>query len=137
MVEREFTAVSFNQYLNEKKLMGSKCKKCGSLFLPPKPICTDCRSEEMEWVQFAGAGKLAAFTSIAVGTTPMIQEGFDRNKPYCSGVVKLSEGPMISARILNVDAVHPEKIKVGTSLSVAFLERGEGENKRTVLAFKA
>lgn len=137
MAEREFNSASFNQYLNEKKLMACQCKKCQALYWPPRPLCPKCYSREMQWVEMKGKGKLAAFTTIAVAPTLMIQEGYGRDKHYCSGVVQLEEGVKISARILGVDAQNPSSIRVGTSLSVEFVERGEGENKRTYLAFKA
>jgi len=136
-VEREFTSASYNQFLGEKKLMASKCTKCGALYLPPRPLCIKCFGSEMEWVEMKGKGKLAAFTTIYVGPTFMLEEGYDRNNPYCTGVVELEEGPGISARILGVDAKKPEEIKIGTPLAVDFVERGEGEAKRTFLAFRA
>jgi hypothetical protein len=43
---------------------------------------------------------------------------------------------MISAQILGVDVLKPETIRIGTSLRVAFVERGEGEARRTFLAFE-
>jgi uncharacterized OB-fold protein len=79
---------------------------------------------------------LAAFTSIYVGLTFMNAEGFDRNNPYCTGIVELDEGVRISARILGVEARNPAAIKIGTQLTVEFLERGEGEEKKTFLAFR-
>ncbi len=66
----------------------------------------------------------------------MIAEGFDRNNPYVTGIVELDEGVKISARILGVDARHPEQIKIGTPMTVEFLEHGEGEARRTFLAFE-
>lgn len=136
MEQREFSGASFYQFLGEKKLVASKCKKCGALYLPPKPMCTSCYSDEMEWAEMKGKGKLAAFTTIAVASTLMIEEGYGRDNPYCTGVVELEEGPKISARILGVDPKKPEEIKVGTPLTVEFLERGEGEQKKTFLAFR-
>lgn len=135
---REFTAASFNQFLNEKKLMASRCKKCQTLYLPPRPLCIKCGDkEEMEWVEMKGKGRLAAFTAISVGPSFMIAEGYNRTNPYCSGIVELDEGPKISARILGVDAQHPEQIELGMPLKVEFLERGQGEKRTTFLAFKA
>jgi uncharacterized OB-fold protein len=134
--QREFSGASFYQLLGEKKLMASKCKKCGALYLPPKPMCTSCYGDEMEWAEMKGKGKLAAFTTIAVAPTLMIEEGYGRDNPYCTGVVELEEGPKISARILGVDAKKPDEIKVGTPLTVEFVERGEGEEKKTFLAFR-
>ncbi len=136
-MEREFTSASFNEFLGEKKLMASKCTKCGALYLPPRPLCIKCFGTEMEWAEMKGKGKLAAFTTIAIAPTLMIEEGYGRDNPYCTGVVELEEGPKISARILGVDAKKPEEIKIGTPLAVDFVERGEGEGKRTFLAFKA
>jgi len=134
--ERPFSDISYERFLNEEKLMGSRCKKCGALFAPPRPICIKCYSTEMEWAQMKGKGKLAAFTCIAVGPPFMVAEGYDRKNPYCSGVVELEEGVRVVARIEGVDTNKPETIKIGTPVTVRFLHRGEGENLRTFLAFR-
>ena len=136
MEQRPISVLSFHQFLNEDKLMGSRCKKCGTLFSPPRPICITCNGDEMEWAELKGKGKLLTFTSINIGPPWMIEQGYDRQHPYCSGVVGLEEGVKIDARIVGVDASKPETIKIGTPLTVEFLHRGEGENLKTFLAFK-
>jgi uncharacterized OB-fold protein len=130
------TSAAFYRFLDEHKLMGSRCRSCGALYLPPRPLCTACYGEEMEWVEMAGGGKLLAFTTIHVAPTAMIEAGYGRDNPYCSGIVKLDEGPAVSAQILDVDARRPEQIAIGMPLRVAFVERGEGEERRTYLAFR-
>jgi len=136
MEERPFSDISYEQFLNEEKLMGSKCAKCGALFVPPRSICIRCYNTKMEWAQMKGKGKLVAFTCIAVGPPYMIKEGYDRQHPYCSGVVELEEGVRVVARIEGVNTNKPETIKIGTPLTVQFLHRAEGENLKTFLAFK-
>ena len=136
MEQRPFSDISYEQFLNEEKLMGSKCKKCGDLSIPPRPVCTKCYGSELEWVQMKGKGKLAAFTCIAVGPPHMVEEGYNRQHPYCSGVVDLEEGGRVVARIEGVNASQPETIKVGMPLTVEFLHRGEGEDSKTYLAFR-
>ena len=136
MEQKPFSDTSYEQFLNEEKLMGSRCKKCGALFVPPRTICIKCYSSEMEWVEMGGKGKLAAFTCISVGPPFMVEEGYDRKHPYCSGVVELEEGARVVARIEEVDTNKPETIKVGMPLRAKFLHRGEGENLKTFLAFK-
>ena len=136
MNDRPFNDYSYEQFLNEGKIMGSKCKKCGALALPPRPICVSCFDRQMEWVQFKGNGKLAAFTSIVVAPPQMAKEGFGRNNPYIVGVVELQEGVKIVARITGVDAKEPEQIKVGTPLRAEFIQKGEEANKQTSLAFR-
>ena len=134
--ERPFSDISYDQFLKEEKLMGSKCKKCDSLFAPPRGICTTCYSSDMEWVEMKGNGKLLAYTVIYVGTPIMIQRGYDRKNPYVSGVVELDEGVRVDARIEGFDITNPEEIKIGTPLKVKYLHYDEGEEKETVLAFE-
>ena len=136
MDERPFTAASFAQFLSERKLMAARCMRCGSLWCPPRSICNKCNSDDMEWIELQGKGKLAAYTCIAVGTSSMIAEGYDRNHPYVSGVVELDEGTRADARIEGVDGTKPETIKIGTPMKVKYLHYGEGEAIKTVLAFE-
>jgi len=136
MEERPFTDHSYEQFLNEEKIMGCRCRKCQALYLPPRPICINCHGADMEWVRMKGAGTLHAFTCISVGPAFMAREGFDRSRPYCSGVVLLEEGVRIDARIEGFDNTHPETIKVGTPVTAEFLHRGEGEDMRTFPAFR-
>jgi hypothetical protein len=77
------------------------------VYVPPRPMDPETFSPAMEWVELSGEGTLAAFTAVFIGPTAMVQAGYDRNKPYMSGVVQLAEGPMISAQILGLDAAHP------------------------------
>lgn len=116
--------------------MGTKCKKCGALSLPPRPLCVSCYGSQMEWIQFSGEGKLAAFTDILVAPPYMAKEGFGRNNPYIVGVVDLKEGVKAVARITGIDAKKPEQIKVGTPLKADFLTKDEGGVRKTSLAFR-
>ena len=136
MGEREFDAPSFYQFLGEHKLMGSRCRSCGALHVPPRPLCPACYSQEMKWEELGGKGKLVAFTTIYIAPTAMIEAGYGRDNPYCTGIVQLDEGPAISAQILGVDPGRPEQVRIGTPLRVTFVERAEGEKRRTYLAFK-
>lgn len=132
---RPFTAASFNQYLAEHKLMGTRCPACDAVHLPPRAVCPACRGGALEWRELVGKGKLAAFTSVYVGPSAMLAEGFGRDNPYVTGIVELEEGVMISARILGVDARQPQIAWIGRSVAVSYLDRGEGQEKCTVLAF--
>lgn len=138
------TAASYEQFLSEKKIMASKCTKCGTLHLPPRPICPDCGGEEMEWEEVEGKGKLAAYTVIGVGPMPMLNAGYDRDNPYCAGIVELEGGLKTTVQVMGVDVAHPENIKIGTPLVAEFVERGAwaligelAQTQRTYLAFRA
>jgi uncharacterized OB-fold protein len=133
---RPFNDISYERFLSEDRLMGSQCKKCGVLSVPPRSICIKCYGSEMEWVEMKGKGKLVAFTCIAIGPPFMIREGYDRKHPYVSGVVELEEGVKVVARIEGVDGSKPETIRIGTPLKVEFLHRGEAADLTTFLVFR-
>jgi uncharacterized OB-fold protein len=56
--------------------------------------------------------------------------------PYVAGIVHLKEGPAISGQIVGVDPAHPEDIEIGMAVRATFVERGEGDERRTYLAFE-
>jgi uncharacterized protein len=136
MDTKPFNDHSYEAFLAEEKIMGARCKKCGTIALPPRPICISCHSSEMEWLQFQGKGKLAAFTSISVAPPAMVKEGFGRNNPYIVGVIELVEGNRIVGRIVGLDAKKPESIQVGSPLQAEFIPAGPGSNATTSLVFK-
>jgi uncharacterized OB-fold protein len=90
----------------------------------------------MEWLEVEGEGELKAFTTIHIAPTAMLEAGYGRDKPYCTGIVKLTNGLSISAQIVGIDANDPGGIKIGTKVEVEFIERGEGEELKTFLAFR-
>jgi uncharacterized OB-fold protein len=131
-----FTNTAYCRFLEEHKLMGCRCESCGAVYLPPRPVCPGCHGEDMAWVEMGGQGTLRAFTTIHVAPTPMVEAGYGRDTPYCVGVVQVDGGPSISAQIVGVDATRPEAIEVGRPVKVTFIERGEGDARRTYLAFR-
>ena len=136
MEERPFSDISYELFLNEERLMGSRCKACGTQYVPPRSICIDCYKSDMEWVEMKGKGRLAAFSCINIPPPFMIAQGYNRKNPYCTGVVELEEGAKVDARIDSVDCAKPEAIKVGMPLKVKFLHRKDRVKKETYLAFE-
>jgi len=136
MEDREHNGASFYAFLNEGKLMGSRCGSCRALYVPPRPLCPNCFGTEMAWEGLAGTGELIAFTTIHIGSSAMIAAGYDRTNPYCTGIVRLAEGPAISGQIVGVDAARPDSIAVGDALRATFVARGAGDGAGRFLAFE-
>jgi len=107
-----FTIEQFYKFVSERKLMAAKCKKCGTMLLPPRPMCTKCFSSDLEWVELKNKGKLLTYTVIHVSS-----KQFESLIPYAVGIVKLEDGPKLPGMIQDVK---PEKISVGMSLEVDF-----------------
>lgn len=124
MTETGFTVKAFNEFLDEGRIMGSKCRGCGAIHLPPRPVCPDCGGREMEWEEVEGRGSVRAFTVVRVPLTR-----FKDRCPYACGVVKLDAGPMISGMIVGVSE---EEMSVGSRVEAEFVKEGE----RTILCFR-
>ena len=133
---RDFSDLSFQAFLSEDKLMGCRCRNCGTAYLPPKPICTKCFHRELEWIELPETGKLAAFTLISVVPPAMAKEGFGRKNPYFTGVVELAEGLRIDARIQGIDPQKPEAVSVGMAMRTDYIHKEKDGVKSTVLAFR-
>jgi len=136
MEKRAFNRSGFTAWLSEGRLMAARCKACGEIHLPPRALCARCYSADMEWQQLSGAGRLEGFTWIHVGLPGMAAAGFSRENPYCSGVVRLAEGPAISGQIVGVEG-HPQgPVWVGMPVQAVFMERGTGGERQVVLGFQ-
>jgi len=110
--ERPFTVSSFYSFIHEKMLKAGKCNECGTEFLPPKPMCTNCLSTNMKWIEVNCHGTLLSYTVIHVAP-----EQFQSMVPYIVGIVEFSGGNRLPGIIRNVD---PEKIKIGMKLKLDF-----------------
>jgi uncharacterized OB-fold protein len=77
----------FARHLKDGRLMGSRCKRCGTVTFPPRADCHACMSGDFELVEMSGAGTLVTYTKIVAAPT-----GFEDAAPYVIGVVDLAEG---------------------------------------------
>lgn len=120
MSEKPFTVQSYVDFLNEKKLMGSKCKECGNIDLPPRLVCSKCFKSNPEWIEVKGTGQLATFTTIYIGSSFMNAKGYSPKKPYCFGTVDLDSGVSLAGHIKGVNESDPDSIQIGMRLKVVF-----------------
>jgi len=63
----------------------------------------------------------------------MAAKGYGRDKPYCTGIVDLEEGPRISAMINGVDGTNPQSIETGIAL---ILDADDLDEEAPALTFK-
>jgi uncharacterized OB-fold protein len=120
------TIESFYKFVAEGKLMGVKCKRCGHLMVPPRPMCDKCMSKEVEWVQLKGEGEVVSFTVISV---PPAQ--FASLAPYAVAVVKLDEGPKIPGIVKG--ATQPSQLKIGMRVRAGLRESPVATNVASVV----
>jgi hypothetical protein len=134
--ERPMSDISYQAYLADERIMGSRCSSCGERFVPPRPLCPSCRSFDMVWEEMPQTGKLAAFTCITVPPPALAAQGYGRDNPYCSGVVELDGGMRVVAMIEGVQAEKPQTINVGLPLQAVFRHSSPDGGGQTELLFR-
>jgi uncharacterized OB-fold protein len=106
-----FTKVgAFADYLQQGKLMGTQCKKCGERYFPPRADCLKCMDDTFEWREYSGRGTLQSFTKIEAAP-----KGFEDMAPYTIGVVDLEEGGRLLAWTKDIP---DDMIKIGMLVKV-------------------
>lgn len=79
-------------------LVGEVCEHCDSKIFPPRDVCPDCDREAKTYHQFSGAGEVFSFSTVYDAP-----EGFEGNAPYTVALIKLAEGPLVTAQLTDVD----------------------------------
>ncbi len=104
----------YNEALKQNKLLGLKCQSCGAITIPPKMVCRQCASPDMEIVELKGTGKIRTFTTVYVAS-----EGRESEIPYIIVLVELDGGPWIMGNLDGIDpkqatmALIGKKVKMG------------------------
>lgn len=81
-------------YLEKGQVAGTKCKKCGSTYFPPRADCKKCDHGAIEWVVIEGKSSLVTFTKVFFAPP-----AFQGETPYLLGLAELSSGLRVFAPI--------------------------------------
>lgn len=108
----ETKATDFVTYLEQGKVMTTRCKKCGTTYFPPKLDCPKCSSSEVEWIEIKGNGKLLTYAVVNYGPT-----GFENDAPYTLAIADFPSDLRVFGR-LSKD-IKENDINVGMALKVA------------------
>ena len=117
---RPFTDHSYAAYLAEECLMGARCGDCGTLFVPPRSLCPRCYGGSMSWESVSGLGQVVALTCMTMVSPALAAEGYGADRPYCTGVILLEEGPRVVARLAGVDSDQVGSLEIGGAVQAGF-----------------
>ncbi len=102
---------AWRRFENRYRLVGVHCKSCNSDYYPPRAICPKCRRHgDLEEKEFAQEGIVLSYSVIY--SAP---ENMEIQTPYTIALIKLKDGPVISAQI-----VDSEKIEIGQKVTGCF-----------------
>ena len=125
---RKFGTVSFTSitkvndfidYLEQGKVMGTRCKDCGLRFFPPRADCHKCLKSNVEWFEVSGKGKLVSYSKLEYAPV-----GFGEDLPYCIAVLDYGDYKVFG-RIGN--DVPEEEIRVGMEMKTMVNELPSGQ----------
>ncbi len=100
---------------NEGELRMQRCKPCGRLRFPPRPMCPRCQSLESHWVPVSGRGTVYSW----VRCHPPLLPAFQERAPLLVVLVELEEGEDL--RIVgNWLGEGAEDVAIGQPVQVVF-----------------
>lgn len=79
-------------------LVGEVCPHCEGKIFPPRDVCPHCGGEAKTPYTFSGKGTVYSYTIMHDAPA-----GYDENVPYTVALVKLEEGPMVTAQLTDLD----------------------------------
>ncbi|MFH1153959.1 MAG: Zn-ribbon domain-containing OB-fold protein [Pseudomonadota bacterium] len=117
-----FTATSkvndFIGYLDQGKVMGTRCNRCNRDFFPPRADCCQCLGKDLEWFNAAeSTGKLVTYSKMQYGPV-----GFEKDLPYTIAVVDFGSFRMFGR--ISGD-IPDEAIAIGMDMTVRANKLGD------------
>ena len=110
-----FTAESktedFIKYLEQGRVMTTRCKNCGTSYFPPKMDCPSCLGSEVEWFEIKNDGKLVTYTIVHYGPS-----GFEDEAPYTLGIGEFDDGLKVFGRLSK--NIEESDIKPGMGIKI-------------------
>ena len=108
-------------------LVGEICPQCDSKIFPPRDVCPHCSAEAKIPYQFSGQGEVYSYT--VMNDAP---SGFEENVPYTVAVVKLAEGPMVTAQLTDLGE---KPVKIGMPVEMVTRRIRSDGNDRGMLVY--
>jgi uncharacterized OB-fold protein len=110
-------------------LVGEVCPHCDRKIFPPRDLCPDCGEEARSLYRFAGRGQVYSYTSVYQAPS-----GFEENAPYTVALVRLEEGPMVTAQLTDLG---DRPVEIGMPVEMVTRKlRSDGNRGMLVYGYK-
>ena len=115
----------FYDNLENKKLIGNKCLKCGDVFVPPRKICGKCNVSiplDQNWVNLPDTGILKNYTITPYRVNDRTHR---KTKDLLLGMIQIDgSNTAIVHKLLNLE---PNEVKIGMKIKIDWAEKPKGE----------
>ena len=108
-------------------LIGEVCPHCDGKIFPPRDVCPHCGGEAKQEYGFSGKGAIYSFT-----TMTDVPAGFERSAPYTVALVKLDEGPVVTAQLTDLGDT---SVQIGMPVEMVTRRIREDGDERGMLVY--
>ncbi|MEJ2249079.1 MAG: zinc ribbon domain-containing protein [Candidatus Lokiarchaeota archaeon] len=116
----------FYDALENRKIIGNKCPKCGDVYVPPRKICGKCNVViplEEKWVDLPETGILKNYTLTKYKVSDRRARKSKSLKPI--GMVTIDGSN--TAIVYPLIDVKPEEIKIGMKVKIKWSNKPKGD----------
>ena len=107
-------------------LQGETCPHCDAKIFPPRDICPECGGEAKTPFTFSGLGEVYSWTRVSSAPA-----GFEQQAPYTIAMVKLVEGPVITAQLTDIGE---EPVRIGMPVEMVTRKiRDDGDERGMIV----
>ena len=108
-------------------LVGEVCPHCSAKIFPPRDVCPNCGGEAKTTYAFSGKGEVFSYTTIYEAPA-----GFDDTAPYTVALVKLEEGPLVTAQLTDLGE---QPVEIGMSVEMVTRRLRQDGDERGMLIY--
>ncbi len=107
-------------------LVGEVCPHCDTKLFPPRDVCPQCGQEARQLYQFSGRGEVYSYAKVYEAPN-----GYEEYAPYMVALVKLEEGPLVTAQLTDLG---DEPVEIGTPVEMVTRRlRQEGDERGLIV----
>lgn len=111
------------------QLAGEICPSCSEYIFPPRDVCPHCTKPAGPAHTLSGRGEVYSYT-----TMHNVPTGYQAQSPYTVALVKLNEGPMVTAQLTDVAN---DDVSIGMEVEMVTRKlREEGDEGQIVYGYK-
>jgi len=108
-------------------LVGEVCPHCDAKLFPPRDVCPECGQEAKSLYNFSGRGEVYSYTT--VNEAPA---GYEEYSPYTVALVKLEEGPLVTAQLTDLG---DQTVEIGTPVEMVTRRLRQDGDERGLLVY--
>lgn len=106
-------------------LVGERCEHCHNAIFPPRDVCPHCAEPAQKEFALSGRGTVYSYTTVYDPPA-----GFEAYAPYPVALVRLDDGPMVTAQLTDVA---PSEVSIGMPVEMVTRKLNEQDEEGVIV----